>query len=130
MAGRKPMETNALIITAQGLIQEVYVDFSDYESMCSVIDAEAVDRLHTSSTLALSEECGVYIQGFVDRKGMEKELDENEIGAIFSGYSVIFGDVVVCGCNSSYDYIGLNPEDLKKVGDIIKKRCYILGYPW
>ncbi len=118
---------NAIRIDVLGNIQPVWIaDFSDEECLGQAVDVECyrVDRVLTEQLEQISGELGFSIMGYVDAMGYTKNYVPNTYMQEFTGYHLLPGPGVLCGCNK-YEYGPLEPEQLEQLlGYLAEKLFY------
>lgn len=124
------MKPNALIVTTQGILNLVEIDFSIYEGLYRAIGVKRVSTLHTRCTQGISSILGVHIVGFCDRYGELNHSDENTIAAQATGYDMLRGDVVFCRADNYFTPLPLKESDALALKNYLAKAFYPLGYPW
>lgn len=117
MAGERDMSANTILITADGNIELIYLDFSDYRNIYKCIDCEsfAIVRCYGSKSL---DEQGIMM--YVDDESLCRENPVfNPVASLIYGFDVhqqgIYGSAVFSAIDDLGKSNPLTEDNIKLV---------------
>lgn len=111
---------NAIVLRVGETFQKVHVDFSRPDAVAEAIGAEGVRILHTLGTLELGERIGQHLCGAYDRYA-DEDADSNAAAEELTGYEFVPGDILLCGCNSKYEFEPLTMSALFRLVEALEE---------
>lgn len=121
------MKPNALVVTTQGTIDLVEINFSDYADLNRVINAKRVLTLHTRKIQDISTNLGIHLIAFCERNGEARWLQNNGMAALIVGLDNILGDVVFCRSDLYFTPMPFAEKELVVLKDYIASNFHPPG---